>query len=41
MNLIAALLVSLWVSGWALASVREILKARHVAVNHRITLGED
>jgi hypothetical protein len=41
MNLIAAILVSLWVSGWALASVREILRARIVNVDHRITSGEE
>jgi hypothetical protein len=39
MNLITAIILGLWITGWALASVREILKARTEKVNHSIISG--
>ncbi len=41
MNLISAILVHLWMVGWALARVREILGARIVKVDHQISSGEE
>jgi hypothetical protein len=41
MNLITAIILSLWLTGWAMASVREILKARTVKVNHSIISGRN
>jgi hypothetical protein len=41
MNLIAAIILGLWVAIWTLASVREILMARVVRVERSITSGEE
>jgi len=41
MNLITAILLGLWVSGWTLAAARELLQARAVRVNDIITSGEE
>jgi hypothetical protein len=41
MNLITAIILSLWLTGWMLAAAWELLKARAVKVNHSITASED
>jgi hypothetical protein len=37
MNLISGLLLTLWVAGWAVASLREVRKARASATDGPIT----